>query len=64
MVDVLPRLREKRGIGIPDLWNDDEMNRVTQERYALYMSDAIHPAQAGYLLWWVPEFQTCLYELF
>ena len=61
---MLPRLREKRGIGIPDLWNVDVMNRVTQERYALYMSDAIPPAQAGYLLWWVPEFQTCLYELF
>ena len=64
MVDMLPHLREKWGIGILDLWNDEEMNRVTQERYALYMSDAIHPAQAGYLLWWVPKFQACLYELF
>ena len=63
MVDILPTLREKWGIHVLDLWNDEEMNAVPQEDYALYMSDAIHPSQAGYLLWWTPKFQAFLYDL-
>ena len=63
MVDLLPFLREKRGIHVLDLWNDEEMNAVAQEDYALYMSDPIHPSQAGYLLWWTPKFQAFLYDL-
>ena len=63
MVDILPILREKWGIYILDLWNDDEMNRVAKDKYELYMNDEIHPTQAGYLLWWTPKFQSCLYDL-
>lgn len=63
MVDLLPRLRDKWGIHVLDLWNDDGMNAVSQEDYALYMHDAIHPSRAGYLLWWTPKFQDFLYGL-
>lgn len=63
MVDILPLLKAKWGIHILDLWNDDEMNNVGADKYALYMSDAIHPTRAGYLRWWTPKFQACLYEL-
>lgn len=64
MVDSLPQLQEKWGIYIIDLWNDDEMNAVSSEDYAFYMSDKIHPTQAGYLLWWTPKFEEVLYGLF
>lgn len=62
MVDVLPALKEKWDIGVIDLWNDPEMNAVSQANYDLYMNDNIHPTQAGYLKWWVPKFQQALYE--
>lgn len=64
MVDALPALQEKWGISVIDLWNDADMNQVSEEDYALYMHDKIHPTQVGYLLWWVPKFERCLYELF
>ncbi len=64
MVDALLALQEKWSIGVIDLWNDAEMNAVSEEDYALYMNDGVHPTQAGYLLWWVPKFQAYLYGLF
>lgn len=62
MVDSLPALQEKWGIGVIDLWNDAEMNAVTDEQRAFYMDDNIHPTQAGYLEWWVPKMQEYLYD--
>lgn len=53
MVELLPDIQEKWGIGVVDLWNNEEMNAVSEEDYALYMYDSIHPTQAGYL-WWTP----------
>ncbi len=63
MVDALLKLQEKWGIGVIDLWNDPEMNAVSEADYALYMNDSIHPTQAGYLNWWTPKFQQNLYTL-
>lgn len=63
MVDILPLLQAKWGICVLDLWNDDGMNGVAEDDYALYMNDEIHPTQAGYLLWWTPKFQDFLYGL-
>ena len=62
MVDGLLKIQEKWGIGVIDLWNDPEMNAVSAEDYALYMSDPIHPTQAGYLKWWTPKFESYLYD--
>lgn len=62
MVDTLPALQEKWGIGVIDLWNDTEMNTVSAEQRAFYMNDNIHPTQAGYLEWWVPKMQAYLYD--
>ena len=61
MVDALLALRDKWGIGVIDLWNDVEMNAVSEGDYSLFMNDKIHPTQAGYLKWWVPKFQEALY---
>lgn len=63
MVDSLPALREKWGICVIDLWNDPQMNAVSEEDYAFYMSDNVHPTQAGYLKWWVPVMEQTLYTL-
>lgn len=60
MVDALYDLQEKWGIGIIDLWNDEEMNAVSQRDYAKYMSDSIHPTGLGYSEWWTPKFEAHL----
>lgn len=62
MIDALYELQEKWGIGIIDLWNDSDMNAVSEEDYALYMVDEIHPSQAGYLKWWTPKMEEYLYS--
>ena len=62
MVDALPALQEKWGVGVLDLWNDEEMNAVSDEDYHLYMHDDVHPTRAGYLRWWVPKFESYLYD--
>jgi len=56
MVEALYDVQEKWGIGIIDLWNDEEMNAVSASDYARYMSDSIHPTLLGYRVWWTPKF--------
>ena len=63
MVTRLYEIQEKWGIGIIDLWNDEEMKNVDSELKKLYMNDGtIHPTQAGYLEWWTPKMEQVLYE--
>lgn len=62
MVKLLLEIQQKWDIGVINLWNSDEMNRVNEVDYALYMADGIHPTQAGYLLWWTPQFERYLIE--
>ena len=62
MVAILPQLQEKWGIGVIDLWNNEQMDAVSDEDYELYMADGIHPTQAGYLEWWTPVMEEYLYE--
>ena len=61
MVDVLFELQDKYGIGVIDLWNDEEMNDVSEKEYEVYMADPVHPTQAGYLEWWTPKMEEYLY---
>ena len=57
MVDRLYELKEKWGIDIIDLWNDEEMNAVSPEDRERYMHpDGVHPKHEGYELWWGPKF--------
>ena len=30
---------------------------VSEEDYAKYMSDGIHPNKTGYVEWWTPQFE-------
>lgn len=62
MVDLLYRLKEKWGIGIIDLWNDEEVNAISADKRRLYLHDPIHPTRAGYLEWWTPAVEKYLYD--
>lgn len=64
MIDSLYELREKWEIGIIDLWNDEEINAVSESDYAEYMHDPIHPTRRGYKEWWTPVFRQYFLEYF
>ena len=64
MVTRLLELQEKWGIGVINLWDDEEMNQVSKTDYALYMADPIHPTKAGYLKLWTPKIEEGLYAQF
>lgn len=57
MVDVLKEIAEKWDITVIDLWDSQAFNSISEEQRELYMADDIHPTQAGYLEWWLPEFE-------
>lgn len=63
MTELLPVLEEKWGIGIIDLWNNQNMKAVIgTEQYNTYMADDIHPTFAGYTEWWTPVFEQSITE--
>ena len=62
MVKLLLEIQKKWKIGVIDLWNDKALHAISEKDYNLYMSNPIHPTQAGYLLWWTPAMETYLYE--
>jgi len=62
MVNALYELQEKWGIGILDLYHNDEFNNISDEMRSIYMSDNIHPNKAGYRDWWGPEMEKQLLE--
>ena len=47
----------------PGMWRLPEENGVSDEDYILYMYNRIHPARAGYQLWWTPLFRDALKEI-
>ena len=57
MVDLLLKIQKKWNITVIDLWNNDEINSITDEERKIYLVDHIHPTKAGYKEWWLPEFQ-------
>ena len=63
MYDVMDKW-EGQDVSLIDQWNDPEMLAVSDEDYQLYMCDGVHPTKAGYLLWWLPNFQKALYPYF
>lgn len=61
MVTRLHEVAQKWDVIVIDMWNDDQFNDISAEQKKLYMADDIHPAQAGYLKWWVPYMEPYLY---
>lgn len=62
MVESLLLLQNKWSIGVINLWDDEDMNSVSEADYSLFMYDSIHPTRAGYKLWWTPKFEEYLYQ--
>lgn len=62
MVALLLQIADKWDISVIDLWNDTEFNNISQQERELYLADAIHPTQAGYLEWWTPRMEADLYR--
>ena len=60
MVEALEQIAEKWDITIIDMYRDENFNDISEEDYALYMADNIHPTRAGYREWWLPKFEAAL----
>ena len=63
MVELLSEVSALMDVPVIDLYGDDEMRSVSEEDYALYMHDPVHPTKAGYELWWTPKFEEALVKL-
>lgn len=63
MVDLLLEIQKKWDIAVIDVWNDEEVNDITEQQRKIYLIDHIHPTKAGYKEWWLPKFQEALYEV-
>lgn len=63
MVQLLFELKDKWGFEIIDLWDSAVREGVTDEQYAFYMSDPVHPTRAGYRDWWTPIMEKELYRI-
>ena len=60
MVDALLKIAARHNFDVINLFDNAAFNDITAEERALYMADDIHPTKAGYLLWWLPEFESAL----
>jgi lysophospholipase L1-like esterase len=56
MIDLLYDLKREYSFEILDLFNDEQMLKISQEDYKKYMQDPIHPTLLGYKEWWTPKF--------
>ena len=55
MVQLLLDIQAKWGIGVIDMFNNEEMTALYgTEQYDAYMYDEIHPNRLGYTEWWTP----------
>lgn len=63
MVELLLEIQEKWGIGVVDMFNNEEMTAVYgTEEYDTYMGDEVHPTRKGYVEWWTPVIEEGLTE--
>ncbi|MBE5958887.1 MAG: carbohydrate-binding protein [Lachnospiraceae bacterium] len=60
MVNAIYQVKAKWGIGLIDMWNNQDMRNISAADKARYMADDIHPTAAGYLEWWTPIFEDYL----
>ena len=63
MVERLYELRDQWGIGVIDLYTDEDFNAIDSDTYDFYMYDSIHPTKAGYLEWWFPKMEADLIRI-
>lgn len=63
LVELLEEVRQKWGIYVIDIWNDENFNDISEEQRGLYFADPIHPTRAGYLELWTPYFEMTLSKI-
>ncbi|MGN1141390.1 MAG: SGNH/GDSL hydrolase family protein [Oliverpabstia sp.] len=63
MVELLLKIQEKWGIGVIDLFHNEDMTAIYgTDEYNSYMSDEVHPTRKGYVEWWTPVIEEELCE--
>ncbi|MBP5168414.1 MAG: SGNH/GDSL hydrolase family protein [Oscillospiraceae bacterium] len=63
MVDLLLKIQEKWGIGVIDMFHNQDMTAVYgTELYNTYMYDEVHPYRIGYVEWWTPVIEQGLLD--
>ena len=63
MVDLLLKIQEKWGIGVIDMFHNEEMTAVYgTDLYNTYMYDEVHPYRIGYVEWWTPVIEQGLQD--
>ena len=63
MVDLLLKIQEKWGIGVVDMFHNEEMTAIYgTDLYNEYMHDEVHPFRKGYVEWWTPVIEEYLTE--
>ena len=63
MVELLLAIQEKWGIGVIDMFDNEDMTALYgTEQYDAYMYDGIHPYRVGYVEWWTPVIEEGLVE--
>ncbi len=56
MIKLLYNLQKEYAFNILDLYNDEEMLNIDEQKYKEYMCDPVHPYLKGYSEWWTPKF--------
>ena len=63
MVERAKELREKWGIGLSNLWDNEEVNSISDELRSEYIAeDGIHPTMEGYQNWWGPYMEEAVLD--
>lgn len=64
MISALLEIQEKWGIGVLDMFHNEEMTALygTDQYYEYMGEDGIHPTRLGYTEWWGPQFEQYLSE--
>ena len=63
MVQLLHGIEAKWGIGVIDMFNNEEMTALYRTpQYEAWMGDEVHPHRSGYVEWWTPVIDAYLLE--
>lgn len=62
LIELTKQLCEKWDVSLLNMWEDEELNNITEEQFKDWMANASHPCKKGYLEWWLPEFEKALTE--
>lgn len=62
MVEMFKKIAVNKNVGFIDLYTDKSFNDISNDDRTLFMADTLHPTKAGYLKWWLPKIEECVFE--